>query len=275
MTDFKKMALLPANFLEQLQAATSAQPPPPTVRQTPAEHQLSRLDGEMKRILDDTSVPDEVKVKLYGHALHQFNQIHSNTSKPVPIEVVERPRLGGSTPDFLLRHVPERKSENATAMVSFLKEHPEIGWNDRGELLNKGDAIRGSNITDIFNYAVREMKHEPHGWTDFYDQLTSANVPVIAIGNSIVRKRMGRRAASPPGSPSPPPPAARAPTAPPAPAAAATPPHGTPPATRRHARVFTPTAKPSKAPATRRPNQTGKGRRAKKTHVMRFVGLYK
>ena len=296
MTEFKKMALLPANFLEQLQASTSVQPPPPTVRQTPAERQLSRLDTEMKRILDDGATPDEVKVKLYGHALHQFNQIHENASKPIPIELAEKPGRGGRSTELLLRHMPERKTENASALLAFLKEHPEIQWNERGEIMDKGDVIRGSNIADIFNYTVREMKHEPRGWSHFYEQLLNGNVPQLAIGNSIVRRQVTQRYAQPPAQPSPrrspvgappaapaaPAPLAATPTSSAATAAAATPPYGTPPATRRRAREFTPTqARARKPPASKKPNQTGKGRKAlqreagKKTHVMRFVGLYK
>ena len=66
-----------------------------------------------------------------------------------------------------------------------------VDWNDRGELLHKGVAIPGSNITDLVHALVRRRKTlEPVGWQQLAGQLRGSNIPMELVGNVARRQHI-------------------------------------------------------------------------------------
>ena len=85
--------------------------------------------------------------------------------------------------DRLLRHLPKKKLEAATSLIDFLHAK-KVKFNDRGELLQNGSPVKDSNMIDLFNYTVRDLRREaPKGWDVWREQLLSNNVPDTAIGS--------------------------------------------------------------------------------------------
>ena len=73
-----------------------------------------------------------------------------------------------------------------------------VTWNERGELIHKGVAIRGSNAVDLVHDLLRNRKTpDPVGWQQFANQTRAANIPMELVGNVTRRlylqKKRGKR----------------------------------------------------------------------------------
>ena len=73
-----------------------------------------------------------------------------------------------------------------------------VTWNERGELIHKGVAIRGSNAVDLIHDLLRNRKTpDPVGWQQFANQMRAANIPMELVGNVTRRlylqKKRGKR----------------------------------------------------------------------------------
>ncbi|MCP4119954.1 MAG: hypothetical protein GY737_32075, partial [Desulfobacteraceae bacterium] len=104
MAEMRKMALVPSTYMAQLQAAH----PPASVNASPqmsVGRQLSRLDSDMKKILEDETIPDDVKYKLYSHALSQFGELREEAKKPIKMQIEsEKESFEKPSAEFLLAH---------------------------------------------------------------------------------------------------------------------------------------------------------------------------
>ncbi len=188
MDEIRKMALVPANFMGQLQHPLNPSP------QLSIGRQLSRLDTEMKQILDDETVPDDVKYKLYSHALSQFNELREETKKPIKVKIEnDKDPLKDPTADYLLAHagsIPADKRDVAQKLAAFLEKCDNIRWTGKGELIVDGTEVQGSNIHDLFDYVTRNRSAAapPIGFRRFCDVLDAANAPMSIIGNRNLKK---------------------------------------------------------------------------------------
>ena len=87
----KKLALVDPKFLEQLKIDREyehIQRPAPAVAKTP-------LSLDITRILNDHTIPDDEKVKLYANALHRYvnirNELPVVQKEPLPLPPLPPP----------------------------------------------------------------------------------------------------------------------------------------------------------------------------------------
>ncbi len=69
-------------------------------------------------------------------------------------------------------------------MFDHIKADPEhFQWLKSGELVSEGTPVHGSNITDLFHYAIRNRKTAvpPIGFGEFEELLDESNVPKEAL----------------------------------------------------------------------------------------------
>ena len=53
-----------------------------------------------------------------------------------------------------------------------------VTWNERGEVIHKGVAIRGSNAVDLVHDLLRNRKTpDPVGWQQFANQMRAPTYP--------------------------------------------------------------------------------------------------
>ena len=175
-------------------------------QQKPIEVQLTNLDTQMKEILENRTLPVDIKHKLYTHVLHQYGELRGESRKPVEIPFkrvgrVQEPvapsvpataaasaaeeELGGEIPHGdLMKNIPNYKKENGRNLLDFLQTLQDFKWNSKKELIIDGKTIPGSNLLDVFEYTTRDKtRGPPVGWQQFYDFLLKKNVPKSAIGN--------------------------------------------------------------------------------------------
>ena len=104
--------------------------------------------------------------------------------------------------DLILESVPPSSRRKAKLLLQMLRRHPDVSYNEQGELQYLGKAVSGSNIIDLVNDVIRHRKSSEHqGWQVFSKALKDVNVPQEYVGN---RKRwmyMQRGDPSPHSSP--------------------------------------------------------------------------
>jgi hypothetical protein len=173
----------------------------------PALQQLSLLDQQMKTVLDDYGLSPEMKLYKYYSTLNRYETLQDsarNTPVPVqvtgPVDVVRKPLLTAATTaaqtelseplllpageEELLDQIPARQQKNARLLLKYVKESPEMKWNQNRELVYKGMSIPGSNIFDLISDTTRNHKgHPATGWQQFTEGLMKQNIPEQAVGN--------------------------------------------------------------------------------------------
>ena len=167
----------------------------------------------MSSILDQKDLNDGDKVKLYNQVLQQYNHLSDRRDKqPTRVVVMnddattetatpEKPAVAPATaaPSAveadIVDSVPKTMKVNAKKLMDRLKT--QLSWTDRGELLQDGMLVHGSNMVDLVNDVLRKRrKSDPVGWQAFAQQLKGINIPMELVGN-VERRRYRRQAVTP------------------------------------------------------------------------------
>ena len=177
------------------------------VVRNPTVKSMTRLDDEMQSILQRDDLSMEEKVKAYQQKLQRFlvyddkyenrppvkvqivrgnaatkNDASFNTDQSVSLD--QNPSKPDAIEDEVIRSVPKTMRNKAGLLLQKIKSKPDMKWNDRGELVYKGERIKNSNIVDLVNDVLRRRKHfEPRGWQVFSAGLRESNVPQDLIGH--------------------------------------------------------------------------------------------
>ena len=103
----------------------------------------------------------------------------------------EEPKVEVLSDEMIVRGIPKNMKTRAQALLARLKEREDaITWDERGQVILKGDLIPKSNISDLISDAMRSRKHfNPVGVQQFYDILYEINVPKDLVRNE---KRWGK-----------------------------------------------------------------------------------
>ena len=129
---------------------------------------------------------DNIVLATDPNLTKQTNMLHVRKMALVPTtaSVVEPADIVGTLPKTL-----QMKGRQLLSAVT---------WNERGELIHKGVAIRGSNAVDLVHDLLRNRKTpDPVGWQQFANQMRAANIPMELVGNVTRRlylqKKRGKR----------------------------------------------------------------------------------
>ncbi len=199
MNNIQKLALVPSELV------------PP--QNNPMRTQLGRLDLDMKTILDTTNIPEDIKAKLYQDKLTKYLAAQDEKKKPIPVPIKDEPP--GTAPQpapqvpvqpyvinrgEIIQGMPSLKINQANRLLTFLEHNRNvIRWSERNELMDGGNPIRGSNITELVHAACRDTVQVPIGWAAFRQQLLARNIPRNAIGSRMFDTRgVANRVAVPP-----------------------------------------------------------------------------
>lgn len=186
MNPFDEMVLLPKEAHNKLvsQALHGSAPS--------MQKELEDLYRNNANLPDDhrNKLEQEIIAKYTNHCRSSMNnsdQLQAATSTSAPI-IEEGEDLADH---IILRHLANFRKNNkwrAEQLYTHLKETvspPQ--WNKFGQLLDKNDeAIQGSNIVDLINYATFTglVKKVPSGMIEFIDLIRSSNAPQSFISSS-------------------------------------------------------------------------------------------
>ena len=169
------------------------------VPDTLSESVLS-LDDEIKQVLESTSMSDYDKALTYEQVLHKYlkrvdhvnsRQIQRPTLQPNNSMSIPQQRDSKSFEKTvklekrLVDSLPKTLQRKGGVLLEHIKDATDLTWNDRGELIVKGQTISGSNVSDLIHEILRSRKlgHAPRGWSTFANTLKESNIPMDLIGN--------------------------------------------------------------------------------------------
>ena len=173
----KKMALVPHSMVDKLMHAQREEQQ--LVSNTPLT-QLSLLDQQLKEVLESNE-PSDIKAKKYAQVLQTYTNIRDNE---IRIPRVEPPQIEAS-PEWLTG-LAANYINKGRILSEHVKLNPYIKWNDKNEILYKGNLVQGSNVIDLIHAFVKKTTAKPTGWREFGRALLDSNVPRTAIANEHV-----------------------------------------------------------------------------------------
>ena len=192
MLHVRKMALVDPRLLKSLREN-------PTPLPDAIDTALRDIDAEMTSILDGSDADESEKVRLYNQALLRYNDMtKARAAKPIPVVVEVKKKEAAATtasvvePADIVGTLPKTLQMKGRQLLS------AVTWNERGELIHKGVAIRGSNAVDLVHDLLRNRKTpDPVGWQQFANQMRAANIPMELVGNVsrrlYLQKKRGKR----------------------------------------------------------------------------------
>lgn len=155
---------------------------------------MRELDAEMRNVLEgEDDNPDDVTSKRYNELMNRFLNYGQKRRRDVVGEsnINDTSQQTDQTTFItkqVLESVPSRFRTKARLLLDKIRLHPDVvTWNDRGQLVVRGQTVSNTNITDLVNDVVRARKDfEPVGWETFATALKDIDVPQEFIGH---RKR--------------------------------------------------------------------------------------
>ena len=204
MLHVRKMALVDPRLLKSLRENPTPLSPLPDPTSNAIDTTLRDLDAEMTSILDRSDADESEKVRLYNQVLLRYNDMtKARAAKPIPVVVAVKKEAAATMPTTALvveptdivGTLPKTLQMKGRQLLSRLSA---VTWNERGELIHKGVAIRGSNAVDLIHDLLRNRKTpDPVGWQQFANQMRAANIPMELVGNVTRRlylqKKRGKR----------------------------------------------------------------------------------
>ena len=176
---------------------------------------LTKLDDDMNEILNDTTVPVDVKMRIYDHIRDRFKDVKA-ASKVAPrhkietIKEVEEPVTEEEEeeeevePDYqpmeadVLTGVSKLKKPKAKTLLKMIQANPDIiAINKKNEIVLHGEPVEGSNYFDLVHslYDNRVAGDSPSGnlgHTKFLKALRDINVPSSLISTSIQNQKLSK-----------------------------------------------------------------------------------
>ena len=161
---------------------------------------------EASNLLHLNSLPDDIKLALYGSVLKNVNDKlselqnkpttvilsgHNQSSKSDEISRFLETNTATSnelSPDdeFLLGNLPDTFQPSARKIIEYLKPNPDlISWLPTGQCRIHGELVDGTNIVDLLSYILRSNLKigEPVGTKRFLYILRVLNVPISILGH--------------------------------------------------------------------------------------------
>ena len=131
-------------------------------------------------------------INMYCHSWRCHNCEQALWKTPYDLHRHERTCTEGIKRADIVGTLPKTLQMKGRQLLS------AVTWNERGELIHKGVAIRGSNAVDLVHDLLRNRKTpDPVGWQQFANQMRAANIPMELVGNVTRRlylqKKRGKR----------------------------------------------------------------------------------
>ena len=149
---------------------------------------LSSLDTDMSNILTDPYLTDDKKVQRYTPAQTRYNLMNAPEIREESAENTEK-----SIPSDVLASLPKNLKSKGNRLLDFIKNDPDINFNERGELIVDGSTIANSHASDLVNHVLKKSKVPPIGWNLFKNKLQRMNVPRSLLGADTVDQRPSSR----------------------------------------------------------------------------------
>lgn len=200
MENTKKMILVEPSVLEKLKQ-----------KEHSSDDTLSRLDKEMDKIIR-SKMDDREKWSLYYQTLQRYFHFSDQNKLPLKLSIVsnkfdetKHDKIDNQTQTdpvqteasseqgvlhvydhaYLLKLIPKTFKQKGKILIDCIQQNPDqIKWDDKGTVFLKNKIIPNSNIIDLINDILRQLKRpKPIAWEEFSKTLIDIGVPLSCIGN--------------------------------------------------------------------------------------------
>ena len=155
---------------------------------TPKDKVLTSIEGEMSSILNDESIPDDVKAKLYSSKQSRFLKIEH----PQWGETTVTNTKTLNTPDVVLDTLPNCLVRKVKRICDILKSTNRVSVNDKNEFVIDGDVIRGSNVNDVYLDILKKRKNTSTGHEQVTQILHETGVPSDILPDPNIKQARAR-----------------------------------------------------------------------------------
>ena len=182
-----KMVLVPHGMMQQQRNET-----------LPIRVQMSNLDIEMRKVLENSHLPTDAKLAEYNQILHHFRKLQEEQQQPHKIEMIEKQAKSEDNEEkqkteksphdedkTILMGLPHKNRKNAELLLQYVRKNPHLKFNERGEMLVDGKRFVGPHLVDLIHYFSRDRptKTTVKGAEAFANALYKENVPKESIAN--------------------------------------------------------------------------------------------
>ena len=171
-----KLYLVPEDVINTWQAEQRQQQV-----NAPVDTAITHVDRKMQGILDDKSLTDYDKEKIFSQELAKYRSMRDQ--KPsLPAAVLPNTQV---TDSDLITSIPKMYKQKAAALLKYLQSDQDIKWDQHGQLNIGGKVISNSHIVDLLHDALRSRKKvaRAKGWRELSSYLKERNIPKELIGN--------------------------------------------------------------------------------------------
>ncbi|GFR03832.1 uncharacterized protein TNCT_605081 [Trichonephila clavata] len=163
---------------------------------------LHDIESKIENLLHASSYSDDAKAKLLSQLILKYRHMVSEPKPPVRVtieeflkksaEVAERNISEDPIVRDIILSVPANFQKFIPAIVEKLKTR-SYSWNELGELITDNQAVKHSNVIDLFSYLMRNVKKglEPHGFAVFWKANNEIKIPTRWIGNQKLVQNLG------------------------------------------------------------------------------------
>lgn len=156
-------------------------------KHTPTKVQLSELDREMSKILNNASLDEYTKLQKYYEILQRKMKMQTfNTPWKPAVEELPTMKMENNYDTTILNSVPKSTKKQAETLLQLLKQHPQVvGWNEKGELMLNGELRPNTNLADLFHLIFSNTKKvNIPGKIEFLSSLQDLNIPKYYVKNT-------------------------------------------------------------------------------------------
>ena len=155
--------------------------PPALTSQNITRRVIQEADNSINSALANNMLTPSEQVLYYNHALQKREQF---SYKPPTLRQNVPKIEDDQVQDEIIDSVPQCFRNKAALLVKKWKQGGVLGWNEKGNLIYKGELIPGTNIIDIVNDVVRNRAKnpKPKGWDLVAQGMKDTNVPLELVG---------------------------------------------------------------------------------------------
>ena len=161
---------------------------------TPKDKVLTSIEGEMSSILNDDSIPEDVRAKMYASKQSRFMKIEH----PQWGETTVTNTKTLNTPDVVLDTLPNSLVRKAKRICDILKSTNRVSINDKNEFVIDGDVIPGSNANDVYLDILKKRKNTSTGHQEVTQILHETGVPSDILPDPNLKQARAREPSVPP-----------------------------------------------------------------------------
>ncbi len=141
---------------------------------------LESLDGQIKQVLENKSIPNDVKFTLYNQILSKWNNVQEDLQKPTKLTVVP----AGIQASNNTVQAPQKRVTATDKLHQFIKSIPLVDIDPSGTVTIDGNLIRKSNINKIVaDFTQNSKTRAPTGSKQLAKLLKEYQVPLDYITN--------------------------------------------------------------------------------------------